>query len=116
MQAREVIRLLTGKRLLISNEKAVQRQLDEIFKEAGLALDREVQVKGGFLDFRERPRGLAIEVKITGSARGFHRQMAGYAADPSIDEFLLITTRACGMPETIGGKPVSVFGLGSAHL
>lgn len=116
MRASDVIAILRGRRLLISHELAVQRQLAEIFREAGLSFDREVSVEGGRLDFLESPRGLAIEVKVKGSPRGFHRQLSGYASDPRVDEILLVTTRPCGMPETINGKPVSVFGLGGAHL
>lgn len=116
MTGADIAALLKGRRIFITDEKAVQRQLGVAL--VALPFDAEVPVAGGRIDFLERPAGLGIEVKVKGgiSARVIYRQLEGYADDPRIKELLLITSKACRMPETIKGKRVSVFSLGRAHL
>lgn len=116
MRAADIVALLKGRRFFISDEKSVQRQLGVAL--VALPFEAEAIVANGRIDFLERPRGLGIEVKVKGaiSARVIYRQLEGYAEDPRIDELLLITSKACRMPATIRGKPVSVFSLGRAHL
>ncbi|WP_431976027.1 hypothetical protein [Micromonospora haikouensis] len=104
-----VAQLFGAHRYRYVNELELHDCLDEVLRAAGVVADREVR-----LTARERidfllPSGLGVEVKVAGSPGAVHRQMARYAAQPSIRALLLVTTRPThlqGLPAGIGGVPV----------
>lgn len=56
---------------------------------------------------------VGVEVKIAGTLKAVTRQLTRYAAFPSIDQLLLITTKAQHhhIPREIDGKPVVLCSL-----
>lgn len=111
---RRVIDLIGRSRLPMSDEKVLQVAIERLFRDNGVAVEREVKVAGGIIDFLAGNVG--IEVKIEGPAREVHRQLTGYAAEPRIEHLVLVAAFPCSMPPVIGDKPCTVVNLGRAWL
>lgn len=109
-----VIAALRGVRLPCHDEKALQAAISDALAAAELAHEREVAVTGGFIDILSGD--VAIEAKLAGSGRGIFRQLQGYAEDPRIAEFVLVTNKAVSMPPLIRSKPCFVVSVGRAWL
>lgn len=106
---RAVAALIGAHRYRYADELELHDGIDQVLRAAGVVPDREVR-----LTARERiefllPGGLGIEVKVAGSPGAVRRQLGRYAACPSIDVLLLVTTRPThltGLPGQIGDVPV----------
>lgn len=99
----------------LSTEEALQKQIDGVLKHHGFTFEREYR-----LDAKNRIDffcgGVGIEVKTKGSALSIYRQCERYCKFDEIDVFLLITNKAMGFPQEIGGKPCYVINVGVAWL
>lgn len=112
-----VITSISTKRLQLSNEKSLQVEIADFMSCQGLTFLREHPLDPANIpDFIFLPEGLAIEVKIKGSARDIYGQCARYASFDQVKAILLITNRSMGFPKEINGKPAYYFKLGRAWL
>lgn len=111
-----ILAALRGRCLPLANEKNLQADMADVFKEAGLVLEREVRVgPREIIDFLGA--GVGIEVKIKGSSkREIYRQLERYAQSDRIEQLVLVTNVPMGMPPEINGKPVYVHNLALAWL
>lgn len=105
----------SGYRFLLNSEAELQDQMEQVLVDAGVPFERERR-----LGPRSRPDffldGVAVEVKIKGSARAIYRQCERYAGFSEVTEVLLVTNRAMGFPKEINGKPAYFLNLGAAWL
>lgn len=112
----QVIRLLSGKRLSLEDEKRTQSGIAVAFWAAsGLDWAREVPVEGGIIDFLV-DGDTGVEVKLRARAADVRRQLQRYARDARLTGLVLVTARPVALPGSIGGKPVAVIDLGRAWL
>lgn len=113
-----VIRLLSGVRIDISDEKASQAQIAEAFTAANVTFEREAKLSGRDIpDFLIEPPGLAIEVKLRGTPKmQVFRQLSRYAEHERVTQLLLVTNMSMGLPAEIGGKPAFYLSLGRSWL
>lgn len=117
-----IIDLLQRHRLPLSDEKALQAEMANVFEGAGLHFKREVRldtrdivdfmIDGFLLD----DPGIAIEVKIGGSRRAIYRQLERYAAHKVVGSIVLATNVAMALPPEINGKPTAIAALGRGWL
>lgn len=91
-------------------EDDLQQHLGEVL--AGAGFEREVSLSArDRLDLWNADSGIAVEVKVDGSAAAVLRQILRYADRPEVRGIVLATTRpgcASHMPESLCGKPVAV--------
>lgn len=59
---------------------------------------------------------IGVEVKIKGSAKSTYKQCERYCQFDKVQQLLLVTNKAHGMPNIINDKPIAVLRLGSAWL
>ena len=113
-EARRLVGLIGRARMPMSDEKALQGAIEQLFKEHGIAFTRESKVTGGIIDFLVGDVG--IEVKIEGPAREVLRQLTRYADDARIKQFVVVAAFPCALPMSIVGKPCVIVDLGRAWL
>ena len=123
MTSTEIIKLLSSVRLPAQDEKETQKAIERIFFDNKWLFYREYR-----LDEKNTPdflvatsllpivKGIAIEVKIKGSARKIYKQCERYCQFESVSELLLITNRSMGFPKEINGKPCYFLNIGKAWL
>lgn len=107
--AAEVALLLQPHRYSYATEADLHDIVENVLISAyGFAVKREVRLSPtSRIDLLVERVG--VEVKVAGSAGGVLRQLMRYAADPMIDELVLVTTRRAHIaPADIGGVPVRV--------
>lgn len=101
-------------RFTFNNEKELQDQLAECFKEQRWQFTREVRLDGDPIDFLFGTIG--VEVKIGGSINGHLYQLKRYANHPKLTAIILIATKPFCVPETLSGKPCHCINLGHQLL
>lgn len=114
-----VIRAISANGLSLGHEAKLQEELGQLMRQAGLPVERELSTESGDrMDYFVARSGLCIEVKANKnwSALAVYRQLERYAADSRVRGLLLLTARAQGLPEYVGGKPARVHALGEAAL
>ena len=110
-----ILQVLSGQRFELSSEKALQIQIGERLFECGILVEKEYRFSTkDIVDFF--CDGIAIEVKIKGSATEIFKQCKRYCEFDQVKELLLITNRSMGFPKEINGKPCYVLNLGKAWL
>ncbi len=115
MTIEAILAALSGVRLPLHDEKALQAEMAMHFAALGIPAEREVALGGGdIVDFMVG--GIAIEVKIKGGRRDILRQCQRYAAHAQVDALVLATNVAMGFPPELNGKPTAVLNLGRAWL
>jgi len=115
MASRDTIReVLSSSQLSVDSEKALQNQIEQLFKDRNIPYEREAKVAQGFIDFLCGDVG--IEVKVKGSKRAIYRQCKGYMEDDRINSILVVSNQALALPPTINGKIAEVISLGEAWL
>ncbi len=107
---------LKGNQFTLSSEAILKIEIARAFTASGVQFKTETR-----LDSRNRldfwcDKGLAIEVKIKGSAKNIFRQCQRYCEFDQVKAILLITTKAMGFPSEIKGKPCYVINLGGSWL
>jgi hypothetical protein len=109
MTAGELVEALRSAKFRYSSEADLQLGIERLFTEKGISFEREVR-----LDPRNRidfvVGGVGIEIKIDGTAKDLAYQVLRYLRFPSIQEMIVVTTRASHrqMPESLEGKPITV--------
>lgn len=115
MTALDLINTLTRSRMDLSSEKRLQSEMEIVFNNAGIKFQREHRLdKTSVVDFFID--GMAVEVKIKGSAKNIYRQLERYAAFQEVKAIVLVTRKTMGLPPDIQGKPCYVISLGAAWL
>ena len=59
---------------------------------------------------------IGVEVKIKGAAKSTYKQCERYCQFSEVEQLLLVTNKAHGMPSIINNKKIHVLRLGSAWL
>lgn len=110
-----LVKLLTGYRWTLSDEKKLQIEIAAELNAAKIEFRREVHLGPRYIvDFMVRD--IAIEVKIKGARRAIFRQLERYCAYDAVGSIILATNVPMGLPDTINGKPVSIAALGRGWL
>lgn len=115
MTAAELIRFIERRRFQLGQEVSTQDQMAEAFRAAGLPARAEVRLSArDRIDFVIGRIGL--EVKVQGGKRAILRQIERYAESDELDEIVLVTNVAMGMPAAINGKRIHVASLGRGWM
>ncbi|MDD4970829.1 MAG: hypothetical protein PHT07_15485 [Paludibacter sp.] len=110
-----ILKLLTGAKFPLTNEKVLQRAIEIRFKNNFLGHHREYELdQHNIVDFFIN--GVAMEVKIKAGAKEIYRQCERYCQFDEVKSLLLVTNRAMGFPKQINGRPCYVLNLGKAWL
>lgn len=114
MQA--VLRVLAGQRFSLEDEKRTQNEIWSVLlaNAATRGVAREVRIAGGIIDFVVDSVG--IEVKLKGQPASIARQLKGYAKEPALDGFVLVTAKPVALGAKLGSKPIAVLDLARAWL
>lgn len=111
----ELIRILSKYRLSTTDEKETQHQMETKLCENNIRFDREYKLNDtSIIDFFLE--GIAVEVKIKGSARSIYRQLDRYSRFAEVKTILLVTNKSMGFPPQLNNKPCYVLNLGKAWL
>lgn len=108
--------LLARARLNLATEALLKKDMAVLFaKHLGVIFAEEYPLDPKsrldfFLD------GIAIEVKIKGSAKAIYRQCERYCGFDEVKTLILVTNRPMGFPEELCGKPCYVISLGKGWL
>ncbi len=114
-KAIDIAALLSAFRWPLSNEKLLQADIETVLSDKGIAFEREVHLSASdIVDFMID--GVAVEVKIKGSAREIYRQLERYAAHERVEALVLATNRPMGLPLQINGRPARMVLLGRNWL
>ena len=108
-------------RVPLTDEKAAQTAISELLFANKISHEREYRLsKRDIVDFWLPDHGggnAIIEVKMNGArAADVYRQLARYAAFPTVGRVFLVTNKAMGLPKEINGKPAYYMSLGRAWL
>jgi hypothetical protein len=111
----QVDRLIRSHRFRYTDEDQLQAGITAVLEEAGLNPEREVR-----LGRRDRVDimvgGIAIEVKIAGTAASAFMQLQRYAEHDEVEALVLVTSQYQRLPDKAGGKPLSTISLALSNL
>ncbi len=112
-----IMMAIKGKRFNLQDEKELQVQMHGHLNTLAMPVEREyhLDVKN-IPDFFFPNHGIAVEVKIKGSARQIYAQCERYAGFAEVQTIILITNRSMGFPDQIKGKSCFFIKLGNAWL
>ncbi len=100
----QLFQLIRHARVDLSNEKAAQENLAELFTQRGIEFEREVRLSNAdIIDFLIGDIG--IEVKMRGARKMdvFH-QLTRYAKHDRVKSLILVSNLSMGLPKQIEGK------------
>jgi len=110
-----IIELLSKYQFSLTSETELQSQIKEILESNNIPFEKEYN-----LDDKNRPdfflEGIALEVKIKGSAKSIYRQCERYCEFDAVSNLILVTNRSMGFPETLNDKPCYLIHLGQSWL
>ncbi len=110
-----VLKILYSHRFPLVVEKETQAAIEQRFIENEIEYSREHK-----LDEQNIPdffiEGIAIEVKIKGTAKQIYRQCERYCKSDEVRKLILVTNRSMGFPKSINGKDCYFINLGKAWL
>lgn len=116
MIARDIAILISGARYRLGHEKLLQDDVEAMFRRAAIPFTREhILGPADRVDFLVDGR-IAVELKINAAKRQIFRQMERYAMHDCVEELVLASACAVGLPPRINGKPVFVVSLGTTGL
>lgn len=110
MNAEQVAESLSDARLPCGTEAKLQEAIAAHLCSLGVVFNREHWLaESDRVDFL-LPNGLAVEVKIRGSANEVMHQLMRYAQHETVRELLLVTSKLtlASVPSELNGKPVRV--------
>jgi hypothetical protein len=107
--------ILGSTRFSLQDEKVMQAEIEAAFKKAGMIYLREHRLSNEsipdfFID------GIAIEIKIKGSAMEIFRQLERYCEFPEVKALILVTNKSMALPNFIKGKPSYLLNPAKAWL
>lgn len=98
-----IINVLKSYSFRVTNEKKLQEDIDFVFKENNLDIIKEFKLDNeSIVDFFKD--GIAIEIKIKGSAKKIYKQCERYCKNNLVNTLILVSTKPMGLPEEINGK------------
>ena len=107
--------ILKNKPLTLYNEKTLQMEIAMLLQSNQIEHEREVVLeKGSVIDFLID--GVGIEIKIKGNKSSIFRQCKRYCKNDKINQLILVTNKAMGLPAEIEGKPCYILNLGESWL
>lgn len=116
MTPEKIIFILKKYKLVITNEKMLQKEIAAIFHNLDIPFTREKVIgPKSHIDFLF-DNGVGVEIKIKGNSRKIYDQCLRYAECADIQSMLLITTKTMGIPNVIKGKPFHILNLSRAWL
>ena len=113
----QIKKLLTGKRLISTDEKQLQDQIMTLLTASGWFTDIKKEYTlgdKGRVDFFIA--GAAIEIKTKGSAMAIYRQLKLYADHEDVKEIILITAKSMTLPGGINNKTAGFINISKAWL
>ena len=111
----DIIVCLRSQRLPCDSEMELQYGIGVALDRAGIEYSREHRLdRKNRVDFFAN--GIAIEVKIQGSAKNIYDQCWRYAEFPTVEAVVLVTSKTVTLPDTLNGKPCRVVRTGEAWL
>ncbi|SEV88710.1 hypothetical protein SAMN05428988_0136 [Chitinophaga sp. YR573] len=112
-----IVKAVKGKRFNLQDEKELQTQIHWCLSGLTIPVNKEHNLNAKNIpDFFFPDQGIAVEVKIKGSARLIYAQCERYAGFTEVKGIILITNRSMGFPAEINGKPAYFIKLGTAWL
>lgn len=105
-----LVGLLERHRFRFGPERELQAGIEKMLAGAGVPFERERDLgAAGRVDFLVQ--GIAVEVKVAGSADAARAQLTRYAGSELVAGVLLVTScwQVSRQPEELAGKPVRVF-------
>ena len=113
---RQVAEKIRTHRFPTYDEKELQNLMYEVFLKQ-LGFEKEYYLDSrNIVDFFHKKYGLALEVKIKGSAPAIHRQCKRYMKFDEVKALCLASAKATGWPDKINGKPSFYIGFGQSWL
>lgn len=107
-----VVRIIESSRLDLSDEKRLQAQLADVFKEAGIVFEREFRLSVGDVPDFFVEGGIVVECKTRGARKTeVYRQLVRYAEHENVNAIVLASNLSMGLPADIGGKPAYMASL-----
>lgn len=111
----DILSFLEGRCFDLGNEARLQQEIARVFDEKNIPYNREVVLSNqDRIDFMVN--NIGIEIKINGSSSEIFRQCRRYCRHNEVDELILASNKAMGLPENIEGKSAFFFHLGRAWL
>src|SRR4051812_24817436 len=99
-----IVGLIRSTRLDLSSEKRAQADLEEAFKRAGIAFEREVRLTDlEIVDFMVEGIGIELKLRQAGK-KAVYKQLCRYARHPRVESLLLASNLSMGLPPSIEGK------------
>jgi len=114
----KVLKILYSHRFPLVVEKETQAAIEQRLVENGIVeYSREHKLdEKNIPDFFISDGGIAIEVKIKGTAKQIYRQCERYSEFDEVRRLILVTNRSMGFPKQINGKDCYMVNLGKAWL
>jgi hypothetical protein len=111
----DILSFLKGRCFDLGNETRLQREIARVFDKKNIPYKREVVLSDrDRIDFMVN--NIGIEIKINGSSSKIFRQCRRYCKHNEVDELILASNKAMGLPKNIEGKPAFFLHLGRAWL
>lgn len=114
--AEAVVKVISGVRVDLTNEKATQAAIDAAFTRKGLPFKREVRLSARDIPDFFAFDAVAVEVKIGGAKAAIFRQINRYAAHEQVKAIVLASNVPIALPAKVEGKPCLLASLGAAWL
>lgn len=108
--------IIGSTRFSLQDEKVMQAEIAIAFDKAGRTYSREHHLSDESIpDFFIE--GIAIEIKIKGSAMAIYRQCERYCMFPEVKALILVTNKSMALPdEIVKGKPSYLLNPSKAWL
>lgn len=113
----EIISMINDKKLSLDNEKRLQIEIHDIFKENLCSIKREYTIPElGVIDFYDLEFQIGIEIKIKGSKRDIYFQCLRYCEYKTMKAMILLTNKTINLPSEQNGIKCYVYNLGQNWL
>lgn len=111
----KIMNILMSYQFPMNTEKELQSSINSIFIENNLNISKEFYLdSNSIVDFFVN--GIAIEIKIKGSAKSIYRQCERYCSFDNVNSFILVSSKAMGFPKEINGKPCYYINISNNFL
>lgn len=108
--------ILIKERLLMEDEKRLQKQVEAALSRYKVPFDREHTLGPGSIPDFFIQNKIVLEVKLKGSAKEIYFQCKRYCEYDVVKALVLFTNKSMTLPEKIEGKPAFVLNLSQAWL
>lgn len=110
-----IVNILNSYKFPINTEKELQECIKTIFNDNGIKFQKEYRLdEKSIVDFYIN--GIAIEIKIKGSAKNIYRQCVRYCENEKVKTLILVSSKSMGFPEEINNKSCYFVNLSKNYL